>query len=214
MDSAVRVAVHGVPDRIHRAGAAREQLALCRARCAGIARARARAPRDRGDRRVIRLGVVGHRGYDGLPAVLERLIALGAAAAASTLVVRGGASLAARQCGAARAIRCTSTRCSRSAATARCSAARGSSRGGRCRPRRQSRPARLPHQRARARSMEHALQRFARGDYLVPRRAWRSSACDDGRDPEPRVARAQRRRPAQGRLRARSHASRVRRTVS
>jgi 1-deoxy-D-xylulose-5-phosphate synthase len=59
----VRVVAHGVPDRIIVSASRRRQLSLCGLDAAGIAD-RVRALRDRGDRRVIRIGVVGHRGYD------------------------------------------------------------------------------------------------------------------------------------------------------
>ena len=66
-------AAHGVPDRVIHAASRARQLAACGLDAAGIARSRARAARERGAGGVIRLGVVGHRGYDELPAVLRTL---------------------------------------------------------------------------------------------------------------------------------------------
>ena len=62
LDPSVRVAAHGVPDRIIHAASRARQLAIVRARRRRDRRARARAARERGDRRVIRLGVVGTPG--------------------------------------------------------------------------------------------------------------------------------------------------------
>ena len=107
---------------------ARKQLAALGLDAAGIARSRARAARERGAGRVIRLGVVGHLGYGGLADVLATLRRLAPDARARSSPTRTTLLQRRRRVGAARSTRRTSTRCSRSAATARCCAARASSR--------------------------------------------------------------------------------------
>ena len=106
----------------HPGGVARAAARRVRPRRRRHRRAGSRAARERGDRRVIRLGVVGHRGYTGLPAVLRTLRELAPALGLELSYEDELHEVARRQ--AARRSVARSTRCSRSAATARCCAAR------------------------------------------------------------------------------------------
>ena len=166
-DPAVRVAVHGVPDRIIHAAPRARQLATCGLDAAGIAEPRARAARERGDGGVIRLGVVGHRGYDGLPAVLRTLGELAPALGLELYYEHELHEVArrrqpARRPGAAR--RAADARRRRHAAARR---ARLSPHAG-ADPRRQPRPARLSHLLQRRPAVERADALRAR---RLPRRA-------------------------------------------
>ena len=121
-DSAIRVAVHGVPDRIIHAASRPRQLAMCgldstgtRIACVRCSRAR----RWRGDS--TRRG--GHLGYEDLPSVLRRISELGPGLGLELFYERELHEASAA--GNDSTIRSSSTRCSRSAATERCCAALG-----------------------------------------------------------------------------------------
>ena len=132
MDPAVRV------DRARRAGPHHLRGIACAA--ARVVRprrgrhrgARARPARDRGGHGVMRIGVIGHQGYEGLSEILALLAVeaprLGAGTVARADTPSGGAGRR-----AAHERRADSTRCFRSAATARCCVPRGSSAGPTCR---------------------------------------------------------------------------------
>ena len=81
---------------------------------------------------MMRIGVIGHRGYEGLPEILALLaseaprLGLELRYEAGLLPVRARRRVARRR-------RPASTRCSRSAATARCCAPRASSTAPTCR---------------------------------------------------------------------------------
>ena len=212
-ESGVRVHTHGVPDRIiyaaPRARAARDARARRgghrASACARCTRPR-RSPGDpRRRRRPSGLRRPRRRPGDAAPP---------RAGARPAALVRGRRCCRRRRRRARRSTRRAWTRCSRSAATARCCAPRASSTIAPCRSS-ASTSGRLGFLTCcPASQLEEALRRLASGDYVVEARMTLDARVTDADGGErAALARAQRRRAAQGRLRARRRRARARRTA-
>ena len=204
----------------HSRGVARAAARDVRARRGGHRESRARAARERGDGRVIRLGVVGHLGYEDLPAVLRTLERARARARARAVLraraVRGRAGRGdlledPQQLDALLTLGGDGTLLRGARVDL---AASGSD------SRRQSRPSRISHLLQRRPAAERADALRAAATIVAESRMALEARVLDARGVErAAVDRAQRRRAAQGRVRARRRrcaspptASRSRRT--